>query len=289
MPPRSSWKGFIRLSLVSVPVRAFTATATSGEVRLNQLHKESHQRIKYQKVVPDIGVIKPEDIVSGYEYAKGQYVVIDPDELDKLRKKSDHSINIDGFIRQEEIDPVYLAGKNYYLLPDGTVGQKPYKLLYDAMAEDDLCAIAQVVLSGREQLVMVRPVDDLLAMTVLTHATKVKGRDEFKDELEPAEYTPEELKLTKTLIDASRIAEFDYGSYKDEYVDKLKQLIELKVDGKEVVQVKDAEEPQIINFMQALKESVAEAQSASGKDPQKKMAPSAPAKKKAAKKSKKSG
>lgn len=284
MAPRTSWKGFIRLSLVSVPVKAFTANDTSGEIRLNQLHKETHQRIKYQKVVPDKGPVSNDEIVSGYEYAKGQYVVIDPEELDKLRKKSDHSINIDGFVTSGSLDSIFSSGRTYYLLPDGVAGTKPYQLLHRAMLDEDLCAIAQVVLSGREQLVVLRPLDKFLAMTVLIHESKIKAVDEFDDELGEAEISDEEMKLTKTLIDASRIEEFDYSRYKDTYVDKLKQLIEIKVAGQEVVQVQEQEEPQIINFMEALKQSVAEAQSGSPGKSKKKMAPSAGKKKKVAKK-----
>ena len=103
MAPRSSWKGFLKLSLVSVPVRAYTANATGNDIRLNQLHKETHARIQYRKVVPDVGEVTADEIVKGYEYAKGQYVVIDDDELDKLRTESDKSITIDGFIQPDAV------------------------------------------------------------------------------------------------------------------------------------------------------------------------------------------
>ena len=121
MAPRTSFKGFLKLSLVSVPVKAYTANNTSEEIRLNQLHTDCHSRVCYKKVCPEHGELKGTDIVSGYEYAKGQYVVVDLDELRKLRPESDHTIRIDGFVSPDAIDPVYWAGRTYHLLPDGAV------------------------------------------------------------------------------------------------------------------------------------------------------------------------
>lgn len=287
MAPRSSWKGFIKLSLVSVPVKAFTANNTDEEIRLNQLHKECHARVKYQKICPEHGVLKSDEIVSGYEFTKDQYVVIDPDELSKLRTESDRSINILGFVKPTDVDPVYLAGKTYYLMPDGAAGGKPYALLQEGMADNDVHAIAQIVLSKREQLVLLRPVENMLAISVINYAKRVRSRDEFSDELDSLETTPEERKLAETLIQASTLAEFSISDYKDEYTEKLSHLINMKVEGKEVVQAAAPEEPKIINLMDALKQSVAAAQSASGKKmaPSRKESPGADSKKSSRKKS----
>lgn len=269
MAPRSSWKGYLKLSLISVPVRAFTANNTDEAIRLNQLHKDCHGRVKYLKVCQEHGELKQTEIVSGYEYAKDQYVVIAPDELNKLRPESDHAVRIDGFVAPESVDPIYHAGRTYYLLPDGPAGGKAYALLHRGMVDGGVHGIAQVVLSGREQLVLLRPVDDVLAMTVLQVEKRVKGVGEFSAELSEQEMTKEELALASTLIQASTIGEFDYSKYEDAYTERLSELIQLKVDGKEVVQAPDHEEPKIINLMEALKASVAAAQSAG-----KKMAPS---------------
>ncbi|HET8691288.1 MAG TPA: Ku protein, partial [Steroidobacteraceae bacterium] len=169
MAPRTSWKGFLRLSLVSVPVKAYTANNPEEEIRLNQLHQACNGRVRYKKVCETHGELRAEDIVSGYEYAKDQYVVIDDEELQKVRAKSDKSVAIDGFVSPDAIDPVYVAGRTYYLLPDGPAGNRPYALLARGMADANVVAIAQVVLSGREQLVMVRPQDGMLVMTVLNY------------------------------------------------------------------------------------------------------------------------
>lgn len=260
MPPRTSWKGFLRLSLISVPVKAFTANNAGEEIHLNQLHKDCNSRVRYQKVCPEHGELNSEQIVKGYEYAKDQYVVVDPEELDKLRTKADRSVSIDGFIPQDAIDPVYFAGKTHYLLPDGVAGERPYALLHKGMVDNRVCAIAQVVMSGREQLVLVRPMGRLLVMTGVSYQKEVKPADEFDQELHEFEPSPEEMQLTNTLIGATCLKQFDLGKYQDHYVEKLRRVIQLKIDGQEVVQAPDHEEPRILNLMDALKQSVAAAQ-----------------------------
>ena len=282
MAPRSSWKAFLKLSLVSVPVRGFTASKSGRDIRLNQLHKDCNTRIKYQKVCPEHGELASDQIVKGYEHSKGQYVVIDDDELEKLRTENDHSINIEGFIPPDAVDPVYHAGRTYYLVPDGAPGQKPYALLLRGMRENQVHALAQVVIAGREQIVLLRPIGDLLGLTVLYHHAKVQSASSLHDEVGDAEVTDEELVLANTLIGASKVADFDFSTYTDRYDVKLRELIQLKVDGQEVVQAEDAEEPKIINLMDALKKSVAEAQGAASSEAPapaeasgKKMAPSA--------------
>lgn len=259
-PSRTSWKGFLKLSLISVPVKAFTANETSGEVHLNQLHKDCNSRVRYQKVCPAHGELKSEAIVSGYEHAKDQYVVVDPDDLDKLRTKTDRAVSIDGFIPHDAIDGMYFAGKAHYLLPDGVAGARPYALLRDGMVQNQVCAIAQVVMTGREQLVLLRPHGKLLVMTGLHYPQRVRKPSDFESEVEDLTFKPEEVALTNTLIGASKLSAFDLDKYQDQYVTKLKQLIALKVDGREVVQAQDHEEPKILNLMDALKKSVAEAQ-----------------------------
>jgi DNA end-binding protein Ku len=291
MPPRTSWKGFLRLSLVSVPVKAYTANATGSEIRLNQLHAECNSRIQYKKTCPTHGEVPNDEIVKGYEYAKDQYVVIDPDEIAKLRVQSDKTINLDGFIEADTIDPIHHTGKTYYLAPDGVAGGKPYALLHRTMADRGLEAIAKMVLAGREQLVLLRPYGRLLALTVLGHREAVKPVTEFESEVPDAEPTAEEQKLTDTLVDASLIADFDLGRYENEYVAKMRELIEAKVAGQELVTAPSAEEPKIVNLMEALKQSVASAKTSAPKAPpaKKKMAASARKKKTATKKKRKSG
>ena len=262
MPVRASFKGYLRLSLVTIPVKAVTATVSEETIQLNQLHDECHNRVKYQKVCPVHGELQSDEIIKGYQYAKDQYVIIDNDELARLRAESDKALEIRGFVNSDEVDPVYFSGRTYYLLPDGPIGQKPYQLLGKAMEERNLYAVATAILSGHEQLMVVRPVEGLLAMTVLTYHSKLKTAAEFEDEVVPTEFSPEERMLTNTLIDASTLRDFDLANYPDEYTQTLKALIDAKIEGREIVAAPAPEEPKVINLMEALKASVESAQAA---------------------------
>ena len=256
---RSSWKGHIRLSLVSIPVKAFTASAAGKEIRLNQLHEECKSRIRYQKTCPQHGEVSSDEIVKGYEFAKEQYVIIDEDELDELRTESDRAISIDSFVEPSKVDLLHLTGKTYYLAPDGPIGQKPYSLLLEAMKEENLCCIAQVVMHGREQLVMIRSLDKLLCMEMLAFEDQVRSPSEFESEVDESDFTKDELELTKKLMEATTAEEFEIGRFENVYHDKLKQLIEAKIEGKEIVAPPDEQPEQVINLMDALKASVAKA------------------------------
>ena len=264
-PPRVTFKGFLRLSLVSVPVKAFTASQSASEIRLNQLHKDCHTRIKYQKVCPTHGEVGNDEIVTGFEHAKDQYVIVDTDEVAKIRKESDKALEVRGFVPQNTIEPMYFSGRTYFILPDGPVGQKPYQLLRDGMEQNGLCAIATAILSGREQVVVIRPVDGVLGMTVLMYQETLRQAGEFTDELKDAKITKEEKALTQTLIDASRIEQFDLGEYRDQYVDQLRAIIDAKIAGEEIVAAPEPEEPKIINLMDALKASVENARATAAK------------------------
>jgi DNA end-binding protein Ku len=284
MAARSSWKGYLRLSLVSIPVKAYTAAVSGGgEIHLNQVHAECHSRIKYQKTCPIHGEVSNDAIVSGYEFAKGQFIIIDPEELNKLRTESDKAIQIDSFVTPDTIDAVYFNGRNYYLVPDGPVGQKPYALLLQGMKELERYAVAQVVMHGREQVVLLRPVDGLMAMSILSYDAQIVKPSAFESEAPAQELAPAELDLVKTLIKAQTPKEFHFDKFKDTYTDQLGKLIEAKVQGKEIVAAPAHEEAQVINLMEALKESVAKVQHAVSAEeaakPPKKMAKSVPPKK----------
>src|ERR1700676_4378211 len=169
MAPRSTWKGYLKLSLVSVPVKAYTATASEArEIRLNQLHAECNSRIQYKKNCPVHGEVPNDEIVSGYEYSKGQYVIVDTAELDKLRTEDEKAIQIDEFVRPDAIDPAFYGGKTYYLLPEGPVGEHTYAVIHQGMVQQDRFAVAQVVFHNREKLVLIRPLaEGILAMNEL--------------------------------------------------------------------------------------------------------------------------
>jgi DNA end-binding protein Ku len=276
MPARPSWKGFLKLSLVTVPLKAYSATASESEIRLNQLHAECHSRINYKKTCPLHGEIPNDQIVSGYEYSKGLYVLVDPDELDKLRTEDEKAINIDAFIPQDAVDPVYFSGKSHYLLPDGPVGQKPYSLLIQGMTALKRDAIARVVMHGRDQLVLIRPEDGLLQMTGLNYEARVTKPDAFSADVPKLNVDGEELTLTKALIEASSPKKLDMAQYKDQYAAKLTELVQKKVAGQEVVAPPVHEHAAVVNLMDALRASLAQAQKAQPEEAAepRKMAPS---------------
>jgi DNA end-binding protein Ku len=275
MALRSSWKGYLKLSLVSVPVQAINATVSGGgEIHFNQLHSTCHSRIKYQKVCPIHGEVSKDEIVSGYEYAKGQFTIVDPDEIDKLRTENDRAITIEEFIDPDDLDPIYLDGRTYYLVPDSPVGQKPYAVLMEAMRKRNRAGVGRVVFSGKEQLVLVQAADGVLTMSMLNYDSQVRKPDAVRDEIHAPEISSQELKLAEMLIDASTSEEIDLSKYKDLYTERLTELINAKVEGKDVVAPPADEEAPVINLMDALKQSLKQGKAAAAKRPAKKLAAS---------------
>jgi DNA end-binding protein Ku len=264
MAARSVWKGFISFGLVSVPVKAYTSSNSSAsDVKFNQLHKECNSRIQYKKTCPIHGEVKQDEIVSGFEFAQDQYVLFDPAELEKLRSPRDKTISIAAFVAPDAVDPVYHSGGTYYLVPDGPVAQKPYALLLKTMQQEGRHAFAQVVLRDREQIVLLRPMGRVIAMTFLNYAEAIKSPAEIEKEVVPVEVTPQEMTLAKTLTDAMVVEEFNVGTYEDKYKDNVRKLIQAKVEGKEVIAPPAEESPTVvINLMEALQKSVAEAKKA---------------------------
>ena len=267
MARSSAWKGYLRVSLVSVPVRAYTAVQSGGgRISFNQLHETCKSRINYKKVCPIHGEVPNDEIVSGYQFAKGQYVIVDPDEVAQLRPKSeDRSIGVDAFVPAGSIDDIYLSGRSYYLTPDGPVGQKPYQLLRDAMADQNLHAVAKVILSNREQVGLVRPHDKLIVMSVLEYASQLKAPESFEDEIAESSVSKQELTLAKRLVADMQRDDLDLSEYRDLYTERMTELVQAKVEGKEVVAPPDEEEPAVINLMDALKKSVAQVKKPKGK------------------------
>jgi DNA end-binding protein Ku len=255
---RSSWKGQIRFGLVSFAVQAVNALSKSGgDIHFNQLHEPCHSRIRYKKVCPIHGEVSQDEIVSGYEYEKGKYVVFERDELDELRPESERALSIDTFIAPGEIDPIFLDGRAYYLIPDTAEAQEPYALFREAMKRQKRWGIGHAVMFGRDQLSLVRPIDDLLCMSLLNYEAEVRKPQDMEDDVANPKLAPRKVGLAEKLIETWTEEDFDFSAYKDTYQDKLKELIDAKVQGREIVApAADAEEPQVINLMEALQASV---------------------------------
>jgi DNA end-binding protein Ku len=295
MAARSLWKGFLRINLVSVPVKAYSASAGgAAEVRLNQLHKECNSRIKYKKTCPLHGEVPNDEIVSGYEFAKDQYVIIEGEEVEKLRAQDEKAIKVDSFVPLGKVDALYLTGKSYYLVPDGPIAQRAYQVVHQGLKESERGAIAHVVMHGRDQFVVLRPVEGLIAMETLKYADQMSAPAAFEGEIVKAAIEPEELSLIKMLIKAASKNDVDVSSFKDHYTESLMKVIEAKVAGKELVAPPADEPVQVINLMDALKKSVelqqktAPAEEAKPTKPPRKMSPSKEAKPAAERKKKSS-
>lgn len=257
MAARPTWKGFLKLSLISVPVRAYsTALAGHGDIHFHQIHADCGSRIHLQKVCPIHGVVTKEELVSGVERAKNQYILVEPDELEQVRTESDKAITIQAFIHADALDPLYYSGRNYYLVPDGPAGQKPFAVLQRIMAESNRYAVAQVVFAGREETVLLRPLDRLVLMTMLHYENQLKKPSAYEDELSAPKISPEELKLARRLMEAQTVHNFDFSAFKDLYTERLTELIETKAAGKKILPPRREKQPAIINFMDALHKSL---------------------------------
>lgn len=255
--PRASWRGMVRFGLVAFPVEAFNAHSPEGSpLALHQLHAKCHSRIKYQKTCPIHGPCDNDEIVSGYEYSKGRYVEIDPEELDELGTDSERALTIDAFVASQEIDAIYFDGRMYYLSPDGDAAREPYAVFLEALRKRERWGIGQVVFSGREQLVALRPYDDALHMAMLNYAAEIRNPESTVAPPAAVKGSDRKVKLAEQLIESWSDDKFDFSKYEDTYVAKMKKLIDAKVHGREVVTPEVEEEPEVINLMDALKKSL---------------------------------
>ena len=257
--PRPSWKGYLRLSLVSVPVEAINAIVSEeAEVSLHRLHSKCHSRIRYKKVCPIHGEVPNDEIVLGYEHEKGQYVVVEKDEVSDIKRKPERAIQIDTFVSPAAVDPLQFEGRTYYLLPDGPVGQKPYAVLLRALADSGRIGIGLAAFFGRQRLVAVRAMENVLCLEMLYFPHQVQSPASLIGELPLASVSKQELKLAMTLIEASTAEKFDMAQYEDEYTARLKELIQSKMEQEPAVSDASEKEPPLINLMDALRRSVAQ-------------------------------
>jgi DNA end-binding protein Ku len=256
--PRSIWRGAISFGLVNVPVKLYSAVSKKT-VRFNQLHDADGVRIQQKRVCPADGEEVPyENIVKGYEIAPDKYVIITPEELEALDPKKTRSIDIEDFVDLDEIDPLYYEHP-YYLVPD-TGAAKAYRLLLDALRETNKVAIARVVLRSKEYLTAIRPAGDILTMETMLFADELVPSDNL-DELpdEETRATDRELAMARQLIEA-QATEFDPTKYRDEYRERVLDLIERKAQGEDISVQPDVEEPaEVPDLMAALEASLAAA------------------------------
>lgn len=263
---RASWKGNISFGLVTFSVEAFNALDRQGsDIHFHQLHAKCHNRIHYEKVCPEHGKVDNDEIVSGYEYTKGKYVEIDPDELNRLRTESERALKVDAFVAPDAIDPLYFDGRMYYLLPAETSSQEPYAVIAAAMEHEDRYAVGQVVFSGKDQPVLIRPVEGVLHMAMLNYTAEIRPPGKVAETLKKRTMTSRQVKLAESLIRDWSDDDFDFSTYQDDYREQVEHLIEAKVKGKKIVAPKEEkEEPVTISLMDALKKSLGKSRAAKG-------------------------
>ena len=278
MAPRASWKGYIKLSLVSCPVRLYPAVSASERISFNQLHKDTHNRINMKPVDPELGLVERSDLVRGYQYENNQYIIIEDSDLDAVRIESNHTLNIEAFVDESEVDVIYQDAP-YYLAPDGAMAEETFAVLRDAMQAAGKVAIARLVLSSRERIVTIAPREKGMFVTTLRDPREVRSTAAYFDEIPEVKTDPEMLELAEKLIE-QKVTTFDPKAYEDRYETALMAMIKEKLKGHKPIVSAAPERGNVINLMDALKASLGQAKPAA---PSKSKAEAPAAKKAAAK------
>ena len=274
MPARASWKGQIRLALVSIPVELYPATKSGSTVSFHQVHEPSGQRVRYEKVVPGIGPVDRDEIVKGYEIDKGEYVLLEPEEIEAVKLESKRTLELIQFVEQGEIDPIYFE-KPYFVVPEDELAEDAFVVLREALRKAKKVGIGQLAMRGREYVVSVKPCGRGLVLETLRYEEELRKAEGYFREIGDDKPDDDLLELATSLID-KKTAPFDASQFENRYVEALKDLIDAKVKSKGKRQIGDAtlDEPpssgdNVVDLMAALKKSL----EADKKKPKKKAAP----------------
>ena len=254
MAPRASWKGYLKLSLVSCPVRLYPATSSSERISFNQLHKDTHNRINMKPVDPELGLVERSDLVKGYEYEDKQYIIIDDSDLDSVRIESTHTMNIEAFVDEDEVDVIYQDAP-YYLAPDGAMAEETFVVLREAMRKSGKLAIARLVMTSRERIVTIGARETGMFVCTLRNPNEVRGTAEYFGSIPVGKPDPEMLELAAKLIE-QKVTKFDPKAYEDRYEAALMQMIREKLKGHKPIIAAAPERGNVINLMDALKASL---------------------------------
>jgi len=250
---RSIWKGHIRFSLVTIPIRIYNAVDTQETIRFNQLHKEDNGAVGYDKKCKKCGkALAAEEIVKGYQFEPEQFVIVSPEDLEKIKLKSTKVIEIEGFIDATEVHPT-LYESPYFAGPDGVVAAKTYALLTQALKASGKVGIGKVVLREREEVVLIAPLEGGLVLYKLRYPQELRKMGDVP-QLEQVQANKDELKLSVSLVE-SMAAHLEELDLKDHYRDALREMIEAKIAGKQVVSVPEEEKP-VVDIMTALRQSI---------------------------------
>lgn len=297
MAARPYWKGQIRLALVSIPVEIYSATKSGATIAFNQIHEPSGKRIKYEKVVPGIGPVDVEDIVKGFEYSKGEYVLLDEKEIEGVKLESKKTLELTQFVDSHDIDPIYFE-KPYYVVPADDLAEEAFIVLREALRRSRKIGLGQLAMRGREYVVSIKACGRGIVMETLRYADEVNKAASYFRDIGDADPDEELLDLATTLID-KKTGKFDASDFHDRYIDALKDLIERKKKGKTLNIDSDeggSSDPRgsnVVDLMAALKKSIGSGDSgtkaaakkapakAAAKKPTEKQAAKAPTRKRA--------
>jgi len=278
MAARAYWQGQIRLALVSIPVEVYAATKSGATIAFHQIHEPSGKRINYEKVVQGVGPVDRDEIVKGYEVSKGNYVLLEDEEIEAAKVESRKTLDLVQFVDAGEIDVFYFE-KPYYVVPADDLAEEAFIVLRDALKAANKVGIGQISVRGRETLVSLKPCGKGLVLETMRYEDEVRKAQSYFKDIPATKPDKALLDLATTLIE-QRSAPFDAGEFHDRYVDALKKLIEKKRKSKGKKILEDVEEPEqpsgsnVIDLMAALKKSVGgEKKAAAKKAPAKKAAP----------------
>ena len=254
MAARPTWKGYLKVSLVTIPVKVFPATESAATLSFNQLHAECKTRIQQKRWCPQCEREVPNtELVKGYEYEKGHYVVVTEEDIEKVRVESSKVIDLSQFTDVTDIDPIYVD-KSYYLAPDGPMAAESFAVMREGMAGK--AGIGKVALYGREYLVAIRPQKKGMVMYTLHHDAEIRSIDSIEElNSVPSKVKPEEMKLAKQVI-ATFDGELNLKDYQDDYKAGLRKIIDAKIAGEEVVAPEIQEPPKVVDLMEALRRSL---------------------------------
>src|SRR4029077_15258440 len=254
MPARPTWKGYLKISLVNIPVKVFPATDTGATLSFNQLHAECQTRIQQKRWCPNCQREVPNtDIVKGFEFEKGRYVIMEEEDIEKVRVESTRVISLDKFTDDTAIDPIYLE-RAYYLAPDGPVAREAFAVIREGMAGK--AGIGKMALYGREYLVKVQPRERGLVMYTLRHANEIRRMEAIEELADPPDTVkPEEVTLARQVIGTFE-GDVDFQAYRDEYQEGLREIIDAKISGREIVAPEVEAPPKVVNLMDALRKSL---------------------------------
>lgn len=292
MAARAYWQGQIRLALVSIPVEIYAATKSGAQIAFHQIHEPSGKRVRYEKTVPGLGPVKPEDIVKGFEVSKGDYVLLQPEEIEAVKLESKKTLELTQFVDADEIDVLYYE-RPYYVVPADDLAEEAFVVLREALRRAKKVGLGQLAMRGREYIVSLKPCGRGMVLETLRYADEVNRAQSYFREIEDVKPDPELLDLAEALIE-KKTAPFKPDSFHDRYVDALERLIEKKkkAKGRRIIE-DEADAPvkrsgNVIDLMAALKKSVdsggqkAPAKGAAKKPAARRAAPSkAPARKRA--------